>query len=568
MKWSDQTRAIVAAGLSLAVIIVWSIVYKPPKPEPQTTPAAATGSAVSGPSSGASRPATPAAVSAAPGNTSAGGSGGAPAMPTVMGTAEQTIVVESDLYRVELSTRGAVVHSWQLKKYTDDHNPPRTLDVVNPELARQTGGWPFSLQMADTQTEAAVNEGLYVVNTPAGAQPATSSPITAPAELEFHWSNGQVDVTKRLKFERGYVTQLLTSVKSNGQDVPHRITWRGGFGDETAYQAAVQRFVFTGRTGKITPVAAKNVGVPDQRSAFADVAGTFDTAGIEDLYFAAAFMPPSAAPGQPINANLTMGARQLEHETQVGGKTQKEILPEVAIGTAMPGEPLDARVFVGPKDLDTLKAIRPPLNGLVQFGWTGFIAEPLLYILLWLHRFIPNYGWAIVGMTIAINMLLYPLKVSSWRSMQKIQRVAPEIRSIQDRYKKYSVRDPRKQEMNKEVMAVYSREGINPLGSCLPMVAQFPIWFGLNRMLTATLELRHAPWFGWIHDLSARDPYYILPVSMAVLMYIVQKMTPVTTTDPSQQRMMTLTPLIFGGMFIVFPISSGLAEASSACAAL
>ncbi len=234
-------------------------------------------------------------------------------------------------------------------------------------------------------------------------------------------------------------------------------------------------------------------------------------------------------------------------------------MPEVAAGVSPSTDPVDMRVFVGPKDLDLLKAIHPPLNGLVQFGWTGFISEPLFYILLWLHRYVPNYGWAIVAMTVAINMLLYPLKVSSWRSMQKMQKVAPEIRTVQDRYKKYSVRDPRKQEMNKEVMAIYSREGINPLGSCLPMVAQFPIWFGLNRMLTATIELRHAPWFGWIHDLSSRDPYYILPITMAVLMYVVQKMTPVTVTDPAQARMMALTPIMFGGMFIVFPISSGLA---------
>ena len=120
------------------------------------------------------------------------------------------------------------------------------------------------------------------------------------------------------------------------------------------------------------------------------------------------------------------------------------------------------------------------------------------------------------------------------------------------------MRDPRKQEMNKEVMAVYSREGINPMGSCLPTVIQMPIWFGLYRMLTVTLELRHAPWVGWIHDLAGRDPYYILPVVMALLMYGVTKMTPQTITDPSQQRMMALMPLMFGGMFILFPVSSGL----------
>jgi YidC/Oxa1 family membrane protein insertase len=194
----------------------------------------------------------------------------------------------------------------------------------------------------------------------------------------------------------------------------------------------------------------------------------------------------------------------------------------------------------------------------VQFGWFGFVAVPLFYALRWMHDYIPNYGWAIVLLTVAINTILYPLKLKSWRSMQRMQKVAPEIRAIQDRYKKYSMRDPRKQEMNKEVMAVYSREGINPMGSCLPMLAQMPIWFGLYRMLTVTLELRHAPWIGWITDLSGPDPYYVLPVVMAILMYAAQKMTPMTATDPAQQRMMTFMPLMFGGMFVVFPVASGL----------
>jgi YidC/Oxa1 family membrane protein insertase len=562
---SDQTRAIIAAALSLIVIVAWSLIYKPPKPPaPAGTPngVVATPDAVVAPPPD-TQPAQSAAI-ARPGSEPRGPSTTAPAADV----AEKITVIESDLYRVELSSRGAVVRSWQLKKYSDDHQPPRTLDVVNAEAARQSGDWPFSLQMGDTQLETAANKGLYVVSTPAGTAVgsgageanAATLHLAAPAEVDFHWSDGQLDVTKKLKFDDSYIARVEISVRRDGQPVPARIAWRGGFGDVTAYRAAIQTVAFSGRAGSITQLATKNLGSPTQHNIAAEVPGDFDTVGIEDLYFAAAFLPPETATGQPAPANLTLAARQMQHELQQpDGKTTQEILPEVAAGVSPSTDPVDMRVFVGPKDLDLLKAIHPPLNGLVQFGWTGFISEPLFYILLWLHRYVPNYGWAIVAMTVAINMLLYPLKVSSWRSMQKMQKVAPEIRTVQDRYKKYSVRDPRKQEMNKEVMAIYSREGINPLGSCLPMVAQFPIWFGLNRMLTATIELRHAPWFGWIHDLSSRDPYYILPITMAVLMYVVQKMTPVTVTDPAQARMMALTPIMFGGMFIVFPISSGLA---------
>jgi len=155
-------------------------------------------------------------------------------------------------------------------------------------------------------------------------------------------------------------------------------------------------------------------------------------------------------------------------------------------------------------------------------------------------------------------MLLFPLKVKSYRSMQRMQKAAPEIKQIQARYKKYGMRDPRKAEMNKEIMAVYNREGIHPAGGCLPMVVQMPIWFGLYRMLNVTIELRHAPWILWVHDLSAKDPTYILVIIMAVTMYLMQKMTPMTATDPTQQTMFKLMPVMFAGMFVVYPVSSGL----------
>jgi YidC/Oxa1 family membrane protein insertase len=552
-EMSDQSRVALAFVLALMVLVGWYFV-NPPKPQPQPATTAAVPRPAGVAAGGAAVP-VPNPSSALP-TASAGGA--AKAAPVVSASGEKSIVVESDLYRVELSNLGGVVRSWQLKKYTDERNPPRTLDVVNADLAKQTGAWPFSLQTSDAGLDSKVNQALYAIKV-SGSDTADSNQVTltAPAEVEFRWSDGQTEVTKRLKFDRSYIIGLETSVQQNGGPVGHQVAWRSGFGDVTAFRAALQTTAFYGRAGSITTVATKNVGAAAQRSAPAEVPGSFDAVGIQDLYFAAAFLPSEPPAGQPVPQILTLSGQQLTHQIVQDGKTTQEILPEMAVGSSAAG-PLALRTYVGPKDIDILKAVRPPLNGLVNLGWTGFIAEPLFYTLRWLHRFIPNYGWAIVFMTLAINTLLYPLKLKSWRSMQKMQKVAPEVRSIQDRFKKYSMRDPRKQEMNKEVMAVYSREGINPMGSCLPTVAQLPIWWGLYRMLTVTIELRHAPWIGWIHDLSGRDPYYILPVAMAVLMYGVQKMTPMTVTDPSQARMMSLMPLMFGGMFIIFPISSGL----------
>jgi YidC/Oxa1 family membrane protein insertase len=232
-------------------------------------------------------------------------------------------------------------------------------------------------------------------------------------------------------------------------------------------------------------------------------------------------------------------------------------VPQVA--TASGPQNLSLRVYVGPKDYDDLKRMNPPLHGLVNFGWMEFIADPLFHALKWLHKYIPNWGWAIVVLTLVINMALFPLRISSYKTTMKMQRVGPEIKAIQERYKKYKMNDPRKAEMNKEVMAVYSREGINPAGGCFQMFLQMPIWFGLNNALRFAIEMRHARWFGWITDLSARDPFYVLPIMMGVSMYLVSKMTPMTSTDPQQQMMMKIMPVTMAGIFMISPISSGLA---------
>ena len=265
------------------------------------------------------------------------------------------------------------------------------------------------------------------------------------------------------------------------------------------------------------------------------------------------FLPPNgAAPG-----SLETRYWKAWHNVKVDDKDTSEPVPDVAVASS--ANPLAVRVYVGPKDYDDLKKMNPPLHGLVNFGWLEFVADPLFHGLKWLHSYIPNWGWSIVVLTLILNMLLFPLRISGYKTTLKMQRVAPEIKAIQEKYKKYSMRDPRKAEMNKEVMAIYSREGINPVGGCIPQLLQFPIWFGLYRALQGTIELRHAPWFGWITDLSAKDPYYILPLLMGLSMYLVSKMTPMTATDPQQQAMLKVMPIGMAAMFMVIPYPSGLA---------
>ncbi len=547
-KLSHELRIVVASLLSMAVILLWAKYFgpKPPAVPPQTKRPAQTAPAAPGKTSVATAPAF---NIGGPSRAPATAISGVPAVtiPAKADTQERTIIVENDLYHVEFSNHGAVVKSWQLKKYLDDAKPPRVLDLVHPDAAKETGGWPFAVALDDQQLEAAANNGLYQIS-------STADILHGPADAEFTWSDGHLEVTKTLHFDHTYVVRVESSVKFNGAPITSGLAWLGGFGDLTVANPSPIDTVstFYSENGKLSNIMAKKLEGPEKWPNGMWQGGK-DWAGIQDRYFTAAFLPAKgAAPG-------TLEARywKIPRTVQVEGKDTDDPVPQIATGTS--AQPVAMRIYVGPKDYDELKKINPPLNALVNFGWFEFIADPLFHALKWLHSYIPNWGWAIVVLTLSIDMLLFPLKYTGYKTSLKMQRVAPEIKQIQEKYKKYSMRDPRKAEMNKEVMAVYSREGINPVGGCIPQLLQMPIWFGLYRALQGTIEMRHAPWFGWIRDLSAKDPYYILPVLMGLSMYLATKMTPMTATDPQQQAMMKFMPIGMSAMFVVIPYPSGLA---------
>jgi YidC/Oxa1 family membrane protein insertase len=546
---SDQVRMIIFVVLVLVVTFVWSHFFSPPPAPPAQKQGQTAGqTAPPEPDRTPSRTGTTSAPAAGT-KAGAGESAKRGSIPTARASAETIVQVESSLYSVELANHGGVVRSWKLKKYFDDQKPPHPLDLVDPDAAQQLG-WPFSLLLSDPKLEAQANGALYEISVaksgtgpPLRAPSAGATRFDAPVEVTFHFSDGHLDVTKKLNFEAAYEMSLEASVTLDGEPLPAAIAWRGGFGDKAVYNASQLVAVFYKVGGKLNLLQYKKLGVPGNQSQPLEQPGPIEYLGVEDQFFTATFLPDGAG---------LVGWHWTQNRN-LPGSSQPEA--EMAAGTA-DAAPLRTRLFVGPKDLALLERTRPPLEELVNFGFTGVIAKPLLFVLQWLHRYVPNWGWTIVVLTLVINFALFPLKMKSWRSMQKMQKVAPEIRSIQDRYKKYSMSDPRKRKMNEEVMAIYSREGINPLGSCLPMVFQMPIWWALWRVLTGAIELRHAPWMGWIHDLSAMDPYYILPVAMAVTMYLMTKMTPQTTVDPSQQKMTQLMPLMMAVFF--FRLSSGL----------
>ena len=538
-KFSPELRILVAALLSMVVILFWAKYFgpKPPVNQPKPNQPAQTAPAAPGGTNAANGQSveTPSTVEAAK----------IPAVPATADSQERTIVVENALYRVEFSNRGAVVKSWQLKEYKDDAKPPQVLDVVHPKVSEETGGWPFALVFDNPQLGTQANSGLYKISSDAKS-------LEAPADVTFTWSDGHLQVVKKFHFDHSYTVDVETEVSEDGHPVMAGLAWLGGFGDLTVTNPipVETEYVFYDEGSKLETFAHKKLKTAEEWGNIWQ--GGKSWTGIEDRYFAAAFLPSLKEPA-PLEVRYWKGF----HGIKVDGKDETEPVPQVATATST--QPMKLRVFVGPKDYDLLKKMNPPLHALVNFGWMEIIADPLFHGLKWIHEYVPNWGWSIVVLTLVINMVLFPLRITSYKSTMKMQRVAPEIKQIQERYKKYKMNDPRKAEMNKEVMAVYSREGINPIGGCIPQLLQWPIWLGLYRALQGTIELRHAPWFGWITDLSAKDPYYILPFLMGVSMYMASKMTPMPATDAQQAQMMKYMPIAMAGIFLIIPYPSGLA---------
>jgi YidC/Oxa1 family membrane protein insertase len=200
----------------------------------------------------------------------------------------------------------------------------------------------------------------------------------------------------------------------------------------------------------------------------------------------------------------------------------------------------------------------PDIEPILNFGWLSPVVKPLFVVLHFFYQHvIHNWGWAILLLTLLINLAMLPTRVQMMKSALKMQRVQPEMQQIREKYKKYKATDPRRQEMNKEIMALQQREGVNMFGGCLPMLIQYPLLYGFYRMLMNVIELRQAHW-GWLHDLAAPDPLHILPIFVIISMFLVQYLSPSPGMDPAQQRMMAfMTPVLFG--FFMWTIASGVA---------
>ena len=538
-----ERRLLLVFALTFLVIMLFQPLMKkygpqPPAPKPEAS------QTQNPPTVQPQAQAPPAAGIAAPSRSSTS-KGAAAAPATKQASSESETVIENDLYRIVFTNRGGQVKSWVLKKYKDKPDG-NLLELVN-KVSAEKYGYPLSLWLYDESLRNKVNSALYV---------ATSTNSQAPAEITFEYSDGDVTVHKAYRFDHSYVVEIQTSVELKGASVTTFPIWPAGFGDQTKgpdYAASQIAYQYD---NKVERLAIKKI------SSGGTSPGPLHWAGIEDQYFAAVFIPQD-----PLNAALVTQRNTIEIPHDPSDRNNKQMDKVEVLGAAvgnMKG-PTSDRLYVGPKALVELEKVQvpgitgaePDLRAIVDFGWLGVIARPLFLWLKWTHdHVVGNWGWAIVIQTLIINLALLPLRLSQMKSMLKMQRVAPQIKAIQEKYKKYSLRDPRKAEMNQEVSALYKKEGVNPAGGCLPLIIQMPFLFAYYRMLGVAIDLRHAPW-GWVKDLSSPDPFYALPIAIVVTMFFMQRLTPQAGMDPTQQKMMNIMmPVMLG--YISINLAAGL----------
>ncbi len=515
------------------------------------------------------QPAQQAAVqtSQAPQSQLAGGQVQAPAaIPAISAQTESLTTIENEQYKIVFTNRGAQVKSWVLKKYFDTAGKP--LDMVQPQAA-QAFGYPLSLFTYEPALTTQINQALYQV-TATGAQPTVTGHAEVPATsaLTFHYAMGNLDVVKTVSFDSSYVITIETEVKRDGWPVRALVQWPAGLGDMEEFLASQHRGGPMVRASALSQFAWSLNGKQDSQ-AVAKVGNnaTFDQpyayAAIADLYFVSAFLPDA-----PDRTTLVTLHHTIDLPSNLSDPTSEK-KPAHLLGLAV-GDTSGVtrlRLYAGPKSMDVLASIHAigpdgkptgqSLEPLIQFGWLTIIAKPLYLALRYLvEHGVNNWGWAIIIITVIFNLLMLPTRIMMMNTSLKTARIQPKVEAIKKRYAHLKMNDPKRTEMNAEIMDLHKSEGINMVGGCLPILIQMPLFFAYFRVLQNTVELRQAHWF-WLRDLSAPDPIHILPILIIITMFLTQYITPSPQMPKEQQRMLAfMMPAIFGMM--LWSYASGL----------
>ncbi len=512
-----EKRFILAIVLSFLVLLLWQTVFVKKQAPPQE--------AVSQPE--VNQPVQKAANKKAPEPVPSKEPAAVPQedIQPVSGQAEENIIVDTSLYRAVWSNKGAVLKSWQLKKYLDDDK--ENLELISRK-ANDAKVFPLFLNSDDSQFDSLVNSSLFD-----SSETRLSLKDGAKAKLRFVYADERGNkVEKIFAFQDGrYDFNIEIRAFKNNQKIDPRVVWGPSFGN---LSPAEMKKRLGGSTG-IAVFPPTKVARRDERKFNPEKGNAFNFvqwAAYENNYFAAIFI---LDPQKSSAVFLKQGTAE----------SPLFYLSMDHIQTA----------YIGPKNHDTLDKWGHQTKKIIKFGLFGWISEILYKSILVVHKAFPNWGFSIIILTLIIKILFFPLTYSSTKSMSKMQELQPKIKALRGKYKKAKKDIGQRRKMNEEMMKLYKEEGINPAGGCLPLLIQIPIFWGFFRLLSVAVEFRQAPFMLWIKDLSVHDPLYITPILMGVTQYISQKMTP-TSADPSQQKMMLIMPVIMTVFFLNF--QSGL----------
>ncbi len=521
-----QTRSfLLVAWLILAFFLwdAWQKDYAAPRLEPGTdtaAPAALGDDEIPAP--------------AAAGDDTTVPSVAAPPEATAAAPSAAPIVLENDVLRVSIDSNGSTLLATELLAYdstADDDSAPVQLLSQDPAhyFVAQTG-W------VSAAGEAPSHQATFVPE--AGSQTIVDG--SDAVERRFVWTGGNgVTVRRIYRLERGsYVLDVRDEIVNAGSTA-----WRGN-----VYRQLIRVPPPSKGGGMTNPEAYSFVGTANyspqdkfEKLAFDDFADEpvkKEVAGgwiaMLQHYFVAAWIPEASDVTQ-----FTTGVARGRYLVRAMGPTV-----DVAPGAQAQSS---ARLYVGPKLQDRLETVAPGLGLTLDYGIFTIIAQPLHWLLAKLHAITGNWGWAIVLLVVLIKLALFKLSEAQYKSFAKMRRIAPRVEALKERY------GDDRQKVQMATMELYKKEKINPMGGCLPMLVQIPIFIALYWVLLESVELRHAPWIGWIQNLTAPDPYFVLPAINLVSMWLTQKLSPTPGMDPLQKKMMQVMPLVFGVMFAFFP---------------
>ncbi|MBI4754781.1 MAG: membrane protein insertase YidC [Betaproteobacteria bacterium] len=511
----DSQRTILLLVLVFSLVMLWDGWQKRGRPQEQTVAArSAAGDSVPAPS--------------APGiGAVAGGVGPVPGEKVGMAQAPR-VRVRTDVLLAEVSAEGGNLVRVELLKHRATGDGDRNLVLLDEGMHRYTAqsgligaGLPTHKTMFRVPSES--------VELKPGEEKVA---VRLEADVEG------LRVVKTLSFARGSYLVDVNYEVTNRRDVPvaghgyFQLTRDGKAPEGLGW--AVQTFTgpaFYTQDAKFQKVEFSEVEKGSAK--FAREASDGWVAMVQH-YFFSAWLPRNGVARE-------FYARKVGEDLYSAGV----ILP---LGTVEPGQAgsVGAPLYVGPQEQDKLEALAPGLELVVDYGWLTVIAAPLFWVLQWIHKLVGNWGWAIIGLTVLIKLIFFPLSAASYKSMAKMRVVTPKLAKIKEMYGNDKTR------LNQEMMELYKKERINPLGGCLPILVQIPVFIALYWVLLGSVEMRQAPWVGWIQDLSAKDPYFVLPLVMGVTMLVQTKLNP-TPPDPIQAKVMLLMPIVFTGMFLFFP---------------